>query len=202
MARSWRLYVLAGMAAAALGLAANAQGQVPAASANEGTTASKPDTPESIFNGQVRRYSFALEGMFVTADTAEEFVVQYQGRNKERPPIVGAYADGERDALVVVAKPEAEQAIRESLAEWIVARRGFGAPSLKAQRREIEARWRVLVIGMAECEVKLVELTGDRGQKMRDRLRLIEEELTTLERQLQVMDQYIARLAAGPNADQ
>ena len=57
-------------------------------------------------------------------------------------------------------------------------------------------------MGMAECEVDLVKLTGDRGQQMRDRLQRFQEELATLEKQMQVLDRYIARLAAGPSPGQ
>ena len=196
MMRSWRLHAPVWLAAVLVVQAAGAQGP---ALPGPGKQTAKAEQPESIFNGQVRRYRFALEGRVVTPDVAEEFVVQYQRPGKARPPIVGAYADGERDALVVVARPEAEQAIRESLAEWIVASGGIESPSLKMQRRVLEARWRVIVSGMAEVEVQLIESSDDRAQQLKDRLRSFEGELTTLERQLQVIDRYIARLAAGPS---
>jgi hypothetical protein len=197
MMRSWFWCALALVAAVGQQTGAQEQG------ADAGTSvraAAAAEEPESIFNGQVRRYSFALEGTAVTAETAEEFVVQYQGR--DRPRILGAYADGEHNALVVVAGPEAEQAIRENLAEWLVARKAFGSPSLKAQRRALEERWRTALFGMAECEVKLVEVTGDRSQQLRDRLRLFEAELAMFEKQLQVLDRFISRLEAGPSAGQ
>ena len=203
MVRSWRLYALAWLVAVLLVQAALAQGPTSRSSANMGAAAAKPEVPESIFNGKVRRFRFDLEGMPVTADTAEEFVVRYRGRDRERPPILGAYADGDCNALVVVAPPESEQAIRESLAEWIVASRGIdGPPSLKLQRRELEFRWRERLTVIAGVDLELVKLTGDRGQQMRERLRLLEEELTTLEKQLQVIDRYIARLEAGPASGQ
>ena len=143
MVRSWRSYALALIAATSLGQAADAQGQASPASAREGATAAKSDAPESIFNGQVRRYRFALEGRVVTADTAEAFMVRYQGRGKERPRIIGAYADDEQNALVVVAAPEAEQAIRDNLAEWIVdpqhAKPGNKMPGLALSNPDLEA---------------------------------------------------------------
>jgi len=200
--RSWLLYALALLVASQLWQPALAQRQTPSAAETAHADAAGPEAPESIFNGQVRRYRFALEGTLVTADTAEGFMIQYQGRGKERPRIFGAYADDEQNALVVVAPPEAEQAIRENLAGWIIAGKGIESPSLKAQRRELESRWRVVLSAMAECEVELVKLTGDRAQQLRDRLRLYEAELTTLEKQLQVIDRYIPRLAAGPSQSQ
>lgn len=202
MARSWRVVALAWMGAVFFWQAANAQERAKPDVAAELTGAKKSEAPESIFNGQVRRYRFDLEGTVVTADTAEGFVVQYRGRDKQRPPIFGAYADDEHNALVVVAPPEAEQAIRESLAEWIIATAGIESSSLRIQRRELAARWRTVLSGMAECEVRLVELTGDRGQQLKDRLRQFHEELGTLEKQIQMMDRYIARLAAGPSPGQ
>ncbi len=199
MMRSWFLCALAVVAAA------SQSGWAQQQTAGAGTSAraaAGSEEPESIFNGQVRRYCFSLEGMLVTADTAEGFVIRYRGRDKERPQILGAFADEEHNALVVVAGPEAEQAIRENLAEWLIEGKGIETPSLQTQRRALEARWRVVLSAMAECEVELVKLTADRAQQLRDRMRLYEAELTTLEKQLQVIDRYIARLEAGPSQSQ
>lgn len=202
MVRSWPLSALTLVAAVLLGPSALAQQAVSEASGKEGALTAKAEAPASIFNERVRRYCFALEGALVTSDTAEAFVVHHQGA-KDRPRIFGAYADDECNALVVVAPPEAEQAIRETLAQWLIASRGIElSPSLKGQRRALESRWRVVLGGMAEVEVQLVNTTGDRAQQLRDRLQLYETELTTLEKQLRVIDRYIARLAAGPSSDQ
>jgi hypothetical protein len=188
----------------ALALAAAMQqagAQEQAAGAAPQAEAASTEAPQPIFNGQLRRYRFALEGTLVTTDTAEAFVIQYQ--KGDRPRIFGAYPDDEHNALVVVAGPEAEQAIRENLAEWIIAGKGIElGPSLKGQRRAIEFRWRTLVCAMAEVEVELVSTTGERAQQLRERLRQYEAELTTVEKQLQVLDRYLARLAAGPGTGQ
>jgi hypothetical protein len=150
------------------------------------------EKPMSIFNEKIRRFRFELDEMPITADTAEEFMVHHQPRNE--PPIVGAYADSETNALVVVGPPEAEQPVRETLAKWMVDRLGGGRFSLNVQMRTLEFRRQELLVAMASVEIQLVEAAGDRAKLLRDRLQAVENELTVVEKQIAVVNKYVQRL--------
>lgn len=153
--------------------------------------------PMSIFNDQVRRFRFVLEEMLITTETAEAFMIKHQLHNE--PPIIGAYADSETNSLVVVGPPEAEQPIRETLAQWMVERQQVSPPPLNVQKRTLEFRRKELLCTMAGLEVQLVgeegdKAEGDKAEQIRQRLSAFERELAIVEKQLEVVDRYVQRL--------
>lgn len=146
--------------------------------------------PMSVFNDKVRRFRFCLEDTPVTAETAQEFMVKYQGRDQTE--IIGAYADPVTNSLVVVGPPEAEQAIRTTLAKWIVDRQGLSPAPLEARRRGLEFRRQELLGEMADLEIQLVPAEG-KAEQLKSRLQAFEDELRVVERQMEVVSRYIER---------
>ncbi len=149
------------------------------------------EQPMSVFNDKVRRFRFCLENTPVTAETAEEFMVKYQGR--EQTEIIGAYADTETNSLVVVGPPEAEHAIRVTLARWIVDRQGLSPAPLEARRRELDFRRQELLGEMADLEIQLVAAEESKAEQLKSRLQFFEDELRVVERQMEVVNRYIER---------
>ena len=156
------------------------------------TITADSDAPLPIFNDQVRRFRFPIEHVAVTAETAGEFMVRYQGT--DQPEIIGAYSDAETNSLIVVGPPEAEHAIRLSLATWIVKHQEISPSNLKARRREMEFRRRDLLVEMAELEIAMLDTEGDRAEKLGEAFRALDAELTLVEKQLQVVDRYVKRI--------
>jgi hypothetical protein len=150
------------------------------------------ESPMSVFNEDVRRFRFDLEGTLVTAETAEAFMQMYKGH--DYPEIIGAYADGATDSLVVVGPPEAEHAIRVTLATWIVEQGGASPQPLSIQRRVLTHRRMDLLFEMADLEVRLVGSPSEKADEIRVRLQLLEDELSGVETQIEVIDRYIERL--------
>jgi hypothetical protein len=157
------------------------------------------DEPMSIFNHEVRRFRFQIEDMPVTVETVEAFMLLHQDRNE--PEIIGAVVDAESNSLVVIGPPEAELPIRQTLAKWLVERQGIvsAASPLNIQKRELEFRRNELLCGMADQEVQLVEAEGDKGTQLLARLHALENELTIVEKQIQVVEKYIKRVRSVPN---
>jgi hypothetical protein len=180
------------MIAAAVVSRSAAQERGPIVTPQPITNGQQANGPMSIFNDKVRRFRFELEETLITAETAEEFVVRHQARNK--PPIIGAFADSETNSLVVIGPPEAEQPVRETLATWLVDRQAGGRSTLAVQRRTLEFRRGELLRIMAGVEVLLVAATGDKAKQLRDRLQIFEDELTVVEKQMEVVDRYAQRL--------
>jgi hypothetical protein len=149
------------------------------------------ERPMSVFNDKVRRFRFCLEGTPVTAETAEEFMVKYQGRDQTE--IIGAYADTVTNSLVVVGPPEAEHAIRTTLAKWIVDRQGLSPAPIEARRRGLEFHRQELLGEMADLEIQKVAADGSKGEQLQVRLQTFEDELRVVERQLEVVTRYIER---------
>jgi hypothetical protein len=168
-------------------------GGVPPAAAN----AIDGERPMSVFNDKVRRFRFVLEGTLVTAETAEEFMITYQGRNQ--PEIIGAYADAETNALVVVGPPDAEHAIRVTLAARIVERQDAGARSLELQKRALQLRRQELLFAMADTEVASVDAEPNKAAQLQARLEAFESELNVLQRKLQIVDRYLQKLRDPPS---
>lgn len=147
--------------------------------------------PMSVFNDKVRRFRFCLENTPVTAETAQEFMVKYQGRNQTE--IIGAYADTVTNSLVVVGPPEAEHAIRVTLAKWIVDRQGLSPAPLQARRRGLEFRRQELLGEMADLEIQLVAADGSKAEQLQVLLQTFEDELRVVERQMEVVSRYVER---------
>lgn len=149
------------------------------------------ERPMSVFNDKVRGFRFCLEGSPVTGETAEEFMVRYQGRDQTE--IIGAYADTVTNSLVVVGPPEAEHAIRLTLARWIVDRQGLSPAPLESRRRELEFRRQEMLFAMADVEIELVAAEESKAEQLKVRLQACEDELRVVERQMEVVNRYIER---------
>jgi beta-lactamase regulating signal transducer with metallopeptidase domain len=79
------------------------------------------DPGESIYNDKLKRFKFRLEKVEVhTAETAKAFCSLYRDGEQAtgRPKLIGAWGDPLTNSIVVIGPPEADQAIRETLAEW------------------------------------------------------------------------------------
>jgi hypothetical protein len=159
---------------------------------------------ESIFNDQLRRFKFLLEHEVATTETAEEFLIRY--RRPENPPIIGAYPDAQTNALVVIGPPEAEQAIRECLAQRIADGLGIvGAPPLPMQLRLLQHQRTELLELMADLEVQEVGAASEengpaKASQLADRRKIFEAELRIVEQQIRVVRKYMARVEADESA--
>ena len=149
------------------------------------------ERPMSVFNDKVRRFRFCLENTPVTAETAEEFMVKYEGRDQTE--IIGAYADTVTNSLVVVGPPEAEHAIRVTLAKWIVDRQGLRPAPIESRGRGLQSRRQELLGLMADLEIQLVAAEMSKAEQLKVRLQMFEEELRVVERQMEVVTRYIER---------
>lgn len=172
----------------------------PAADADPADT----ELPLSIFNDQLRKFKFRLEHDVATWETAEAFVLRYQ--RPTHPRIVGAYPDGDTNSLIIIGPPESEQAIRESLAEWMVESQHIGpAPALAMQLRVLQHERAELLQQMADVDVSQVKAAASEHEKAKvpqlaDRLRHFERELQVVEEQVRVVRKYIDRLEEDPAA--
>jgi hypothetical protein len=162
------------------------------------THAADGEPPMSIFNSQLRRFKFLLEHDVATMETAEVFMLRYKRPNN--PRIVGAYPDARTNSLVVAGPPESEQAIRETLAEWIIESGGLGqSPPLAMQLRVLHHERTQCLVQMAEIEVLKVKAERSAEDKSKApqlaaRLQSFADELETVERQIRVVRKYIDRL--------
>lgn len=168
-----------------------------------GSGATEP--PMSIFDDKLRRFRFRLEHTdVVTVEEAQAFMVRYSKRGN--PEIIGAYPDPDKNVLVVIGPPEAEQAIRKNLAVAIIETQGTpGGPGLKIKKRELLSRGRSLIADMAQIELLKVETAAakddSRDAKLKQldaRLLALKAELDVVEKQIQIVDKYLERLSLEP----
>lgn len=159
---------------------------------------SADERPMSIFNDKIRRFRFDLEGVPATHETAEAFNLRYN--KPDNPKIIGAYPDPQSNSLLVIGPPEAEQAIRASLAEWFVELQGAQPPSLEARKRSLKQKRAELLREMAELEIQRVEAAAQddapQVQQLNARLDALEDELRVIQQQIEVVDKYLERLHA------
>ena len=158
-----------------------------------GFQAHQAEPPNSVFNEVIRRYRFDLGPAPVTADTVEEFNVYFDEHSDDK--IIGAYADGETNMLVVVAPPNAELAVRFSLARLFVNRQADPSQTLMFQQRSLDHRRRELLLEMASVEIQQVGAKEADENKLNERIESLEEELSVVEKQLQVVVKYNERMA-------
>jgi hypothetical protein len=166
-----------------------------------GTEEPKPlptttEGPMSIFNDEIRRFRFEIEDMLITNEVAQAFMVRYS--DSTNPDIIGAYADTKTNTLVVVGPPEAEPAIRKSLAVWMVATTDLVNPSLEVQKRQLLDERKTLLEEMANVEIGLVDAAERKGEQaakeLQARLESFEKELQITERKIEVVNKYLKRL--------
>jgi hypothetical protein len=184
-------------------LVSAASAQQPAPSGNNsllaGTAGTDGERAGSIFNDQLRQFRFELDHEVVTIETAETFMVRYN--RPENPRILGAYPDKLTNALLVVGPPEAEQAIRETLAQSIVDVFGLvGAPPLERQLRILKHERKDLLRTMADLEIQEVAAGAEengsaKAKQLADRRQIFENQLKITEQQIHVVRKYMARLA-------
>ena len=171
-------------------------GVVPILAGPASPAAAEP--PLSIFNDQLRRFKFQLEHDVATWDTAEVFMLRYQ--RPDNPRIVGAFPDADTNSLIIIAPPQSEQAIRDSLAEWMVEAQHLGpAPALAMQVRVLQHERAELLQKMASIEIDQVKAAASEDEKAKvpqlaDRLQQFERELKVVEEQMRVVRKYIDRL--------
>lgn len=150
----------------------------------------------SIFSEQLKRFKFEFEDQLVSVEVVEEFLRRHE--EHDEPKILGAYASAKSNALIVVGPPEAEAAIRMTLAKMFVLRQGASPAPLPMQQRTLEFRKRELLREMAELEVAMVAEPEARHAQFADRLKEYEADLEVVEKQLQIVAKYLARLQNDP----
>jgi hypothetical protein len=161
---------------------------------------------ESLFNDRLRKFKFDLEHVVATAETAEAFVLRYG--QSDNPRILGAYPDPHANALIVIGPPEAEQAIREHLAQIVVD--GQGGASLPLQLRLLQQQRRGLLEEMAGLEIQQAEVAANgppsaeqtaKAQQFADRLQLFERKVQLVERQIEIVRKYQGRASREHSSD-
>lgn len=152
------------------------------------------EPPYSIFNDKICRFRFDFEHGAVSHEAVAAFLVRYD--NGERPPIVGAYSDARTNSLIVVAKPEAEQSIREALVEGMI-QSYYGETSLLMTRRQLASRHEELITEMAQLEIASIDAEdkASASAQLQDRLKVCDAELLVIEKKIAVVDKYMQRLS-------
>ena len=114
---------------------------------------------EPIYNDRLKRFKFRLDKIRVVGDeTAEEFWYMYKGRGN--PPVKGVWADADTNSMVILAAREADQALRDTLAEWEGLSTGIDVredDSLECQRRQLQVRRRLAIQQVAAQRMKIIE---------------------------------------------
>ena len=177
------------------------------------------DPGESIYNDRLKRFKFRLEKIPVrTAETAKAFWHMYSSGDSDdeasskRPKLIGAWGDPLTNSIVIIGPPEAEQAIRETLAEWESAVVGVSDAddTLEIRRVYLQRERRGLLREIALLEVEIVSLNeitdrpAVRDEKLKlftERVRSLEQELHVIDRKLEVIEKNIRR-RDGPRTSQ
>lgn len=151
-----------------------------------------PGTP--IYNDKLKRFKFRLEKIKIqsAAEAAQEFWNVYKDRGN--PEITGVWADPRTNSLVIVGSPEADQAIRDSIARWEGAQGGidFRADgSLDAQLRELEQHRRGLITQATEIQLAILDEESQAGPNAKKRVEERKQRLTEVERELRLVEKKI-----------
>lgn len=165
------------------------------------------DPGELIYNDRLKRFKFRLEKIAVTepVQIAADFWLRYRGRGN--PQLTGVLGDPRTNSLVVVGPPEADQAIRDTIAEW----EGFhstGIPihedeSLEGQHRELQNRRRNALELVVQRELEIIEAQARKEPDEEELARLNRSlerekaEVEIIERKLEVISASIERLQRG-----
>lgn len=157
------------------------------------------DEPMSIFNEEIRCFKFKIDHATITIEQAYAFNERYNV--KGNPPIIGAFPDVATNSLCVIAPPEAETAIRKSLATWIIDLQGLPGSPLVFEKRTLKAEREGLLTDLAHLELALVESPDDKNKQteIQARMDAFEAELAVIERQIQVVEKYLKRIEDGGN---
>ena len=133
---------------------------------------------------------------------AADFWLRYRGRGN--PQLTSVLGDPRTNSLVIVGPPEADQAIRDTIAEW----EGYHAtgipiredPSLEGQHRELQSKRRSALEQVVRCELEIIEAQsrkepdGDKLKELNRELETEKAELEIIERKLEVVSANIERL--------
>lgn len=120
------------------------------------------DPGESIYNDQLKRFKFRLEGINVadSAETGQKFWRRHYDLLKR--DVIGVWGDPLTNSLIVVARPQAEQLIRELIAkDEAMSLTGFDAEreaSLDSQLRVLKIAYEEALEEVAEQSLSLIDL--------------------------------------------
>ena len=149
--------------------------------------------PISIFNDEIRKFTFRIDHEVVDRDSADDFVYRMKNNyGDKKPSVIGAYADTETNSLVVIGLADAESAIRQDLAEWLVFTQNSRPFSLEQQKRKIEFRRRELLTEMAGIEITQVELAAEATEQAQERISQLDSKMKEFNKQLSVLDRQLA----------
>jgi hypothetical protein len=136
------------------------------------------------------------------AEFAEHFGFAYGGRGN--PPSMGVWGDPRTNSLVVVAPPDADQAIRNTLAKMEASSTGIevGDPdSLEALQSQIHIRFRQALATVTRTKFEIIDAEasgknpdGERLRKLKLDLEKWTKELENTERKLTLITQSLRRL--------
>ncbi len=155
-------------------------------------------------SGRFKRFKFRLEKIDVTDqyEIAERFWLLYRGQGN--PRISGVWGDPRTNSLIIIGPPEADQGIRDTLADWEGATSGieFGVDeSLESQQKLFQHHRRSMLEQVASDKLKIIEAeaAGEKadGEKLKQLNRDLKRdtaELEVVESKLQVITETIERL--------
>ena len=162
------------------------------------------DPGESIYNDLLKRFKFRLEKIDVTNEyeVAEVFWVYY--RRHGNPQITAVWGDPRTNSIVVVGPPEADQAIRDTIAEWEGAQIGIDLredETLEAQQKRFERQRLSALEQVARRKLEIVDAESADHEPDAERLKQLNldlekdlTELETAERKLKVIIEGMERL--------
>lgn len=163
------------------------------------------DPGQPIYNDRLQRFKFQLERIEITdgLEFAEHFWFAYKGRGN--PPIMGVWGDPRTNSLVVVAPPDADQAIRNTLAE-MQQRQVTGIDvrdddPLEALQSQIHIRFRHALETVTRTKLEIIDAEasgenpdGERLRKLKLDLENGTKGLETIERKLTLISESLRRL--------
>ena len=136
------------------------------------------DDGVSIYNDELKRFKFQLEHIDVydVAEAGQKFWRRYIENGN--PEIKGVWGDPRTNSLVIIAPPEAEQAIREAIArDESIAATGFDpgpSDALAHHQRRLTSEYNDLVEEIAEVQLQLIDV-GSETNLDEDRLKELEQ---------------------------
>lgn len=162
------------------------------------------DVGVPIYNDRLKRFKFRLEKIKVVsaAETAEMFWAYY--RDRGNPWIKGVWGDPQTNSIVVVGPPEADQPIRETIAEWEGAQLGIDLTeddSLESQHRQLRRRHRYILARVTRLRLEMIDVAASSDNRGGDRLQELERqhlvettELETTEQKIDIINNGLKRL--------
>jgi hypothetical protein len=162
------------------------------------------DPGEPIYNDRLKRFKFQLERIDVANEyeIAEQFWLIYRGRGN--PQITGVWGDPRTNSLVIVGPPDADQAIRETIAKWEGETLGIEVSeheTLEDQQKRFERFRRRVLEQIASRKLEIIDAEaggekpdGERLKKLNLDLQKDMAELEIVDRKLKVITESIQQL--------